>query len=199
MPCEDGDQCTISDQCWQGECIAGGPVSCKDGNICTDDSCDPATGCFFPANTMPCDDGDACTTGDACADSTCVPGEPTDCDDLNPCTDDFCLPESGCGTTPVADGDGCLLEGVCVGSCAAGECLDIAQEVCDGQDNDCDDHVDEVCVSVFYLTLKSGRALGAVGDHELDMNTGLPVTGAASHEGGSVHWGIGAIAVSAGQ
>lgn len=198
-PCDDADACTPVDACFLGQCLGSGELDCDDGNFCTDDACDPATGCIFNANTIPCDDDDACTTGDACADSACVSGDPTDCEDLNPCTDDSCLPETGCGTTPVENGAACTQEGICVGACDTAECVDIALEVCDGEDNNCDGHVDETCVSVFSLTVKAGRSVGAVGEYELNMNTGLPVTGAAIGAGGSVHWGIGAIAVSAGQ
>ena len=43
----------------------GTAVACVDLNACTDDTCDPATGCeFTPDDTNACDDGDACTTGE---------------------------------------------------------------------------------------------------------------------------------------
>ena len=40
---------------------AGTPYSCNDGNVCTDDACDPVTGCSYTPNTAACDDGNACT------------------------------------------------------------------------------------------------------------------------------------------
>jgi CSLREA domain-containing protein len=84
------------------------PVVCDDGNPCTDDSCDPTTGCVHENNTAMCDDGDACTTHDACANGTCAGPVATDCDDGNSCTADSCdhltgchhVPAAGCGNHP---------------------------------------------------------------------------------------------------
>jgi VCBS repeat protein/slime mold repeat-containing protein len=72
------------------------PGLCDDNNPCTDDSCDPATGCGHANNTRPCDDSNACTTGDVCASGACHPGGPTSCDDGNCCTIDSCSPATGC-------------------------------------------------------------------------------------------------------
>lgn len=44
-PCDDGDLCTGPDVCSAGTCAAGEAVSCDDSNPCTQDSCDPMTGC----------------------------------------------------------------------------------------------------------------------------------------------------------
>jgi hypothetical protein len=46
-------------------------VCTDDGNVCTDDVCDPATGRCGRPNTAPCDDGSLCTA-DRCADGICV-------------------------------------------------------------------------------------------------------------------------------
>ena len=78
--CDDGDLCT-DDSC---DPVAGcqhvsNVARCDDGNVCTDDTCDPVTGCVFTDNAAPCDDGDACTTGDTCSAGACVPGTPTVC------------------------------------------------------------------------------------------------------------------------
>jgi hypothetical protein len=62
----DGDQ--IGDAC---ECVS---VSCNDGNGCTDDGCDPTTGCVYANNTSACEDGNPCTVGDACSGGTCQSG-----------------------------------------------------------------------------------------------------------------------------
>ncbi len=40
--------------------------------MCTDDLCDPAAGCGHADNTAPCDDGNACTTTDTCANGSCA-------------------------------------------------------------------------------------------------------------------------------
>jgi hypothetical protein len=43
-----------------------------------------------------CDDGLACTTVDVCAAGICVGSVSPECDDANPCTQDFCDDEVGC-------------------------------------------------------------------------------------------------------
>ena len=102
--------------------------ACNDGNPCTDDGCDPTTEkCSFLANTAPCDDGDACTTDDACKDGACAAGAQTSCDDGNNCTADSCDAEAAaCIHAPVAepcdDGNGCTVVDVCDnGACTAGK------------------------------------------------------------------------------
>lgn len=72
--CEDGNACTTADTCSGGACAGGAPLACNDGNVCTDDTCDPVDGCVFPANTAPCNDGDACSVNDQCAGGSCLPG-----------------------------------------------------------------------------------------------------------------------------
>src|SRR5206468_1573065 len=79
-----------------GSCVGGPPPNCNDGNVCTDDSCNPASGCVHTNNTDSCDDGNACTTGDTCSGGSCVGGPPPNCNDGNVCTDDSCNPASGC-------------------------------------------------------------------------------------------------------
>ena len=44
--------------------------TCNDDNLCTDDTC-PAGTCDFVANTIPCNDGSDCTTGDVCGGGVC--------------------------------------------------------------------------------------------------------------------------------
>jgi hypothetical protein len=51
-------------------------TNCDDGNPCTDDSCDPLTGCVHtnkPDGTA-CSDGNVCTVGDSCVAGSCVGG-----------------------------------------------------------------------------------------------------------------------------
>jgi hypothetical protein len=82
-----------------GTC-AGTPVVCDDGNVCTRDTCDGATGACATellSETL-CDDGHACTVGDACRAGECVPGAwvracceaNADCDDGDACTFEQC-------------------------------------------------------------------------------------------------------------
>ncbi len=47
--CEDGNACTTGDLCQNGDCIAGPETDCDDANLCTEDSCQPLTGCAHDA------------------------------------------------------------------------------------------------------------------------------------------------------
>ncbi|MCA9523536.1 MAG: hypothetical protein KC609_21320, partial [Myxococcales bacterium] len=93
----DLDICTRNDRCSLGKCVPGtDKLACDDGNPCTDDICDPKSGCRVEFNPKGCDDKNACTTGDFCQNGRCLPG-PTlkDCNDNNPCTVDSCDPKNG--------------------------------------------------------------------------------------------------------
>ena len=96
--CDDGDLCNGPENCAGGVCQPGPPLFCDDGNACTDDSCDPGSGC---ENTpIDCDDGDACTDDSCDSGGGCV-NAPIDCDDGDACTDDSCDPGSGCVNAPI--------------------------------------------------------------------------------------------------
>ncbi|TMA37635.1 MAG: DNRLRE domain-containing protein [Deltaproteobacteria bacterium] len=147
--CNDFDACTTNDTCSGGRCIGRGARNCDDGNPCTDDSCSPLTGCVHTPNSAPCDDLDACTVGDTCAEGRCV-GAPRSCDDGNGCTDDACRPETGCVHTanraPCDDGDACTTGDTCSG----GRCMGGAPPRCDDS-NPCTDDAcrsDTGCVYV---------------------------------------------------
>ena len=98
--CDDKNACTGNDVCGNGNC-AGASIVCDDDDVCTDDSCNPQTGCVHVHNAAGCDDGNACTTADTCAQGACVGGQPPDCNDQDPCTNDSCEPDSGCVHTPI--------------------------------------------------------------------------------------------------
>ena len=142
-PCDDSDLCTTGDHCHLGTCIGAGTLTCADGNGCTDDSCQPELGCVFVDNTAPCDDGNECTGDDTCTDGACLGQAEVLCDDGNPCTLDYCLWDQGCQTYPMANMEACEQEGICLGECQDGSCLEIAEEVCDGVDNTCEGEIDE--------------------------------------------------------
>jgi hypothetical protein len=108
--CDDADACTTGETCSGTVCGGGSAVDCDDGNICTDDSCNPASGCEYTNNTDPCDDGLFCNGDDTCSGGTCThSGDPCtpqmcdegstscvdctlneDCEDGISCTDDVC-------------------------------------------------------------------------------------------------------------
>ncbi len=108
-PCDDEDACTDGDICSQGECQSGGAVDCDDGNPCTDDSCNSQAGCLNIANTASCDDEDACTVADVCADGVCVGTGAPNCDDGDACTQDSCDPDTGCVNADIVPCDGFAL------------------------------------------------------------------------------------------
>jgi hypothetical protein len=76
-------------------------------------------------NTIACNDGNACTTNDACAGGACTGGPPLDCNDGNQCTTDGCIPAAGCAHTfvtgPCDDGNVCTAGEACAsGTCGGG-------------------------------------------------------------------------------
>ncbi len=73
-------------------------VPCNDGNPCTTDTCNPATGActHAPRTGQACNDGNTCTTGDACDASGFCVGAPVNCRDESACTYDYCDPVAGC-------------------------------------------------------------------------------------------------------
>lgn len=95
--CNDGVACTV-DACTSQACVHMPMAAlCDDMNVCTNDSCNPASGCqhanntaacatdnngctddicnggacTHPNNTSACNDGNACTTGDVCSNGSC--------------------------------------------------------------------------------------------------------------------------------
>ncbi len=130
-PCDDGNACTTVDQCVNKACKGTEPLDCDDGNVCTNDSCNPALGCVPVPNVAPCDDDDACTVGDICADAVCQPGAPLNCDDDNVCTDDWCDPAEGC--FHVANEAACDDNNTCTPKdlCVAGKCVGTGTLKCD--------------------------------------------------------------------
>ena len=134
--CADADECQAVSSCNKGGCVAGKEEDCSDGNPCTNDTCDPKTGCLWKANADVCEDGDKCTKGEACSGGACKGGKAIDvaktCDDSNICTKDGCSAAKGCTHVPFAskcdDNDVCTAGEQCKdGNCAPGEqvkCID---------------------------------------------------------------------------
>jgi len=121
--CDDGNQCTVADQCKGGSCSGNGQKICEDGNLCTTDSCDSQKGCVFTKNSLPCDDGNVCTQSDMCSLASCVQGKEIICNDGNLCTDDNCDQKKGCvaqnNVEDCDDGNACTKPDVCGdGKCA---------------------------------------------------------------------------------
>ncbi len=132
--CDDGDKCTKDEFCTGDKCGGGVLAGCDDGKPCTIDKCDAKTGaCSWAGKTGTCDDGDVCTTGEACKAGSCVGGAAVNCDDKNPCTTDKCDPKTGkCANTP--NSDPCSDGSACTTSdaCGAGKCAGVAKDCSDG-------------------------------------------------------------------
>ena len=122
---------------------------CDDGNPCTTDKCDVATGACSSvalATGAKCDDGNACSESDVCTAGKCT-GPAKKCIDGNACTFDSCDPLKGCvfpsNSAKCEDGDLCTVESVCNnGSClgAKAKCNDdkpCTTDSCDGKTGKC--------------------------------------------------------------
>ncbi len=72
-PCDAGF-CALAASCDEGSCVVDNYRACDDGNPCTVDFCDPASGSCITedaADETPCEDGNLCTVSDSCMDGTC--------------------------------------------------------------------------------------------------------------------------------
>jgi len=183
-PCDDGNPCTEDDYCQDGTCHSGPGLDCDDSNPCTDDLCDTATGCYYENNTDSCDDGDACTMDDVCADGLCT-GEPLDADD------DGYVAEGCPGGNDCNDSDVAINPGVFEGPAGAGVCDDGIDNDCDGNtdlddatcgqcnnDSDCDDN--NVCNGAETCVANScqpGTALDCDDDNPCTDDSCDPVSG----------------------
>jgi hypothetical protein len=127
-----------------GETVLCEGVVCEDdGNECTDDVCDPATG---TCQHVTVEDETSCEFGELpglCKAGVCVDAmlcEGIECeDDGNECTDDVCNPATGsCEHVTLPDDTECDFDGS-PGLCKAGVCVDAM--LCEGvpcdDDNEC--------------------------------------------------------------
>jgi hypothetical protein len=175
--CDDGSACTTGDLCVAraggGVRCAGTPRDCSDGDLCTDDVCDPATGlcagvpidcvdensCVLdvcdratglcrPDRIIPCGDGNECTV-DLCADQTCAPVAKADgvpCGDACSGGTATCRGGvcTGATTTDCDDGNPCTTDGCDpLTGCVHEGPLQASKEMCNGIDDDCDGLIDE--------------------------------------------------------
>lgn len=140
LACDDGIECTAN-TCVEPTGCANPPDTCEcqtdadcdDANVCTDETCDPATfECIRTNNTDPCNDNLFCNGADQCADGTCGvhAGDPcTEGDECNQtCNEagDNCFTADG--TACEADGDNGTVD-ECNG---AGQCVTVGTLIVEG-------------------------------------------------------------------
>jgi hypothetical protein len=127
--CDDTDVCNGREVCSAaGVCQTDPATLLDDGNPCTNDDCDQATGVVHiprPAGTA-CSDGNICNGTEKCdGEGRCLAGQPLVLSDGNPCTIDTCSPTAGVVHSPAPAGTKCADSNLCNGTerCdGAGQC-----------------------------------------------------------------------------
>jgi len=118
--CSNGRFCDGQETCRDGVCRPAAQVpDCNDNNPCTEDSCSSAAGACLH---QPVADGTSCGGGlcgvQVCQGGSCISQETNNCDDQNPCTKDWCNPDTGCEHSGLPEGYAC------------GECMMCLQQQC---------------------------------------------------------------------
>ncbi len=134
--CSDGNACNGQEICLNGQCHSGTPPNCNDGNLCTSDGCNPATGqCFH--DSISCPPGQSCnpSTGQCvvpqCGNGTVEspeqcdpPGQPA-CPANQQCQNCQCQAVAQCGDGQADPGEECGEPGL--PQCPAGETCQTCQ------------------------------------------------------------------------
>jgi hypothetical protein len=169
-PCGDADACNGTERCSaDAQCQAGSPAALDDGNPCTVDGCDAATGVSHPpapAGTS-CADANPCNGQELCdANGNCQPGAPAPVDDGNPCTVDGCAPDGSVEHAPVPAGTSCADANPCDSNelCdAGGHCAAAAPPLLDDA-NPCTSDSCDPALGIVHLPVPSGSSC-ADADH----------------------------------
>lgn len=143
--CDDSFECTV-DTCdgagdcefklKPGRCLINGACykegEQQAGNECRECMTPVSASEWSADDANSCSDEDQCTLDDYCLDGQCKGATKLECYDGNPCTDDACLPESGCSfvdsDAPCDDANECTKKD----SCSKGECKGTAVDCNDG-------------------------------------------------------------------
>lgn len=170
VDCADGNACNGQESCLgAGQCQPGTPPTVNDGNPCTADSCEPATGVAHVnvAAGTSCLDADACNGAESCNGAgTCLPGDALIADDQNPCTLDGCDSALGVTHDPAAEGIPCPDAAFCNG-----------EEACNGQG---------ACVAGAPVAVDDGQPCTVDGCSEAAGVTHVPRPAGIACEDGNV-------------
>jgi hypothetical protein len=133
--------------CFQDLC---NDVSCDAPDAChLAGTCDPESGlCVYPLapEGTPCDDGLACSVGDACLEGACVAGDRLECQagppldpSCSPCVAQVCAMSPYCCTSEWDEKCAVLAKATCAETCPGhcGDALCAAGETCGGCPHDC--------------------------------------------------------------
>lgn len=123
-------------------CDGSDDSSCDDCDTCSVDTLSDGKCLHIPfGEGGACEDGNPCSSGDACKDGKCLATKTVDCNDGNLCTADACDKDLKCVHKPSTgacfDGDACTDESCNDGKCTVGKqvvCddgIDCTQDLCD--------------------------------------------------------------------
>ena len=140
--CNDGNSCTQTDSCQNGNCVGAKPVVCSAGDQCHDaGTCDPNTGqCSNPnkIDGASCNDSDACTQSDSCSNGACIGSNPVVCTSDQCHNAGTCNAATGTCTDPVnkTNGTACEDGSLCYkgDSCQKGICTGGNDPACSSSD-----------------------------------------------------------------
>ncbi len=173
--CNDADGCSTVDTCQAGKCEGSSPVVCAALSQChVAGTCDSSTGhCSNPekpAKTA-CNDGNACTTSEACLAGACVGGATTTCVASDQCHDaGSCNTVTGACSKPAkTNGVKCDDGNACSGgdACQNGVCTPVSQVTCVALDS---------CHTVGACDAKTGACSNPVKANGTACNDGLTCT-----------------------
>jgi cysteine-rich repeat protein len=163
--CDDGNGCTQTDTCQNGNCVGSNPIVCQPLDQCHNaGTCLAATGmCTNPnkPNGTVCNDGNGCTQTDTCQTGICKGTSPVVCMALDQChTAGTCDPMTGMCTNPTKpDGSMCTLAGQAA-LCSGGVCAICGNGVIEGAEQ-CDDGNTTLCDGCSQCKLDAGVTYSA--------------------------------------